>query len=105
MVIDWRFVDFVDDAVAAHANPPTFTAGQLAGVGWPGVVAEVTDCVAGLLVGLRGELLFVTPCSSTLMPCLQTKKPRAHPSAGLCVSMAGGDRDDPLIPCLFGVLT
>ena len=32
-------IDFVDDAVMAHANPPTFTANQLAEVTWTGVVA------------------------------------------------------------------
>jgi len=49
-------IDFVDDAVVAHANPPTFTASQLAAVMWPGIVAQATNCVTGLLVSVRGEL-------------------------------------------------
>ena len=48
-------IDFVDDAVVAHTDPPTFTANQVAEVTWTGIVAQVTNCVAGLLASVRGE--------------------------------------------------
>jgi hypothetical protein len=54
-------VDFVDDPVAAEANPPTFAARQFLTAGWPWILLEFVDLDFNVLALSRGQRIQLFP--------------------------------------------